>query len=157
MVKKKWIFPVLAAIALAAGLLAGFLPGEASPYTVDEPYEYPTVPGTEAWNALPGLKEKIEACHVDTALLESMTTPALVETVARYPLLINIHAFDTLEMGVDSVSGYFEGIGILFRREDAADCMRSCVRDESLGLSHVERETLRDLLLYLTGEWPEGC
>ena len=58
---------------LAAVLLAVFLPGEASPYTVDEPYEYPTVPGTEEWNALPGLKEKIEACHVDTALLESMT------------------------------------------------------------------------------------
>ena len=69
MVKKKWIFPVLAVIALAAVLLAVFLPGEASPYTVDEPYEYPTVPGTEAWNALPGLKEKIEACHVDLSLI----------------------------------------------------------------------------------------
>lgn len=153
--KRKWTIPVL--IVLAAVLLAVFLPGEASPYTVDEPYEYPVVPGTEAWNALPGLKEKIEVCRMDPTLLESMTTPALTETVARYPLLLNVHAFDTLEMGIDSVSSYFEGIGILFQREDAADCMRSCVRDESLGLSYVERETLRDLLLYLTGEWPEGC
>lgn len=94
-----------------------------SAYTVDTAYEYPIVPGTPEWNELDSLDEKIAACHVDENLLASMTTPALLETVLNYPLLINMYAYSYPKMGIDSISQYFNGLDLLFERDDAYDCM----------------------------------
>lgn len=49
----------------------------------------------------------IEATHVDSEILEKMSTPALVETVVTYPLFVNVNAYQTLESGVEEVSEYF--------------------------------------------------
>ena len=96
-------------------------------YTVDTPFVYPVQPGSDVWAALDSLDAKIAACAVDTDLLESMTTEALLETVLNYPLLINIYAFTTVEEGLASVSRYFEGIDILLSREDAADSIQTAL------------------------------
>lgn len=77
------------------------------------------------------LDEKIAACHVDDNLMKDMTTPALLETVLNYPLLVNIYAFDTIEMGIESVSGYFRGIEILKQREDIEACLQEYARTRS--------------------------
>lgn len=92
---------------------------------VDTPYRYPVLPGTEEWAAMSSLQEKIDACAVEETLLESMTTPALLETVLDYPLLVNMMAFSTVEQGIASVSSYFDGIRVLEGREDALEVIRS--------------------------------
>ena len=89
-------------------------------YYITEPYEYPILPGTAEWEALPNnLAAKVNACAVPLDTLEHMTTGALLETVLTYPLLDNIFAFNTIEQGIESVSSYFHGINVLREREDA--------------------------------------
>lgn len=97
-------------------------------YTVDAAFDYPILPGSEEWASFDSLEEKIEACAVDEALLNSMTTPALLETVVTYPLLANIYAFDSIESGIASVSQYFKGIEILLAREDASNYIQSALQ-----------------------------
>lgn len=90
-------------------------------YWITEPYEYPVLPGSDEWNALPStLASKIEVCHVPQDVLEHMTTPALLETVITYPLFSNIYAFNTLAQGLSYISGYFGGIQELLSRPDAS-------------------------------------
>lgn len=112
-------------VALWGGLLCASA-ADVTPesvYTVDEPYQYPILPGTEEWRTLNTLEEKIQACHVDEELLASMTTPALLETVLTYPLLANMYAFNSIEGGIENVSMYFPGISLLAAREDVNDCL----------------------------------
>lgn len=111
-----------AALCLLLGAVVLSLPGSGG--RVDQPYRYPVVPGTEEWRALPDLRAKIAACEVDRELMESMTTPALLQTVLDYPLLVNIGAFNTTEIGIAAVSSYFPGIEILAGREDALEVIR---------------------------------
>lgn len=113
-----------------------------------QPYEYPVVPGTAAWMELNGLDEMIAACAVDENRLEAMTTPALLETVLHYPLLINIYAFNSVEQGVDSVSSYFAGLPMLLARPDALSCMEAYAQSEPA--DDAEQMYLKTLTQYLT-------
>jgi hypothetical protein len=89
---------------------------------IDEPYEYPVKPGTDAWRALTQtLDAKIEASQIPEDILHALTTRALVETVLDYPLLGNMWAFDSLKTGFDSVLSYFNGLQELVNREDAVE------------------------------------
>lgn len=92
-------------------------------YTIDTAYQYPVTWDSEEWKNFNNVIEKREACYVSPELLRNMTTLALVETVVKYPLLVDIFAFDTIEMGIDWVSDYFVGIDELFSREDAIECL----------------------------------
>lgn len=112
-------------------------------YTINTPYEYPIVPGSNEWAGLNSLKEKIEVCAVDESLLEAMTTEALLETVINYPLLINIYAFDTIDEGFASVAEYFPGIEMLLSREDAATCIQAVLEMGSYSID-TENELVRD-------------
>ena len=113
-----------------------------------QPYEYPVVPGTEAWTELNGLDEMIAACAVDENRLEAMTTPALLETVLHYPLLVNIYAFSSAEQGIDSVSSYFAGLPMLLARPDALSCMEAYAQAEATAVE--EQMYLKTLTQYLT-------
>ena len=46
-------------------------------YTIDEPYEYPVVPGTEEWVALDTFEEKLELSQIPDEILQEMTTELL--------------------------------------------------------------------------------
>lgn len=113
-----------------------------------QPYEYPVVPGMEAWTELNGLDEMIAACAVDENRLEAMTTPALLETVLHYPLLVNIYAYSSVEQGVDSVSSYFAGLPMLLARPDALTCMQAYAQTEVKAVE--EQMYLKTLTQYLT-------
>lgn len=144
--RPKRIIPLCLALVLCVGVLcvpASAILLEKSPTgstscTIDTPYSYPIVPGTDEWNELDSLSAKIDACRVDEKLLESMTTPALLETVINYPLLANIYAFSTLEEGIKSVSEYFSGLPLLLSRKDAAEHIQSCLAVGSSAQSNTE-------------------
>ena len=94
---------------------------------IDTPYVYPIQPGAEEWAKLDSLDAKIAVCKVEPELMDSMTTEALLETVLNYPLLPNIYAFGSAELGIGSVSGYFEGLQMLRDRENAAECIQKAI------------------------------
>jgi hypothetical protein len=126
-----------------------------SNFPVETPYEYPVIPGTQEWNDLNSLDEKIAVCSVDEDLLAAMTTPALLETVLNYPLLVNIYAFGDPEIGIESVSEYFPGLQILFDREDAADSLAAFSEIDTLSLNDTDsifrRTCLETLSQHITG------
>ena len=72
----------VSASAVAAGETV--LP-ESAPYSIDTPYSYPVVPGTEEWGERKNLYAKIKACQVPEAILDNRTTEALFQTVLDYP------------------------------------------------------------------------
>lgn len=122
---------------------------------IDTPYVYPIQPGTEEWAKLDSLDAKIAACKVDPELMNSMTTEALLETVLDYPLLPNIYAFSSAEIGIGSGSGYFEGLQILHDREDTAECIQKAIdagTDDPLRMQY-----LQTLATYVADEtWGPG-
>ena len=108
---------------------------------IDTPYVYPIQLGTEEWAKLDSLNAKIAACRVDPELMNSMTTEALLETVLDYPLLPNIYAFGSAEIGIGSVSGYFEGLQMLHDRENAAECIQKAIdtgTDDPLRMEYLQ-------------------
>ena len=114
---------------------------------IDTPYVYPIQPGTEEWAKLDSLDAKIAACKVEPELMDSMTTEVLLETVLDYPLLPNIYAFGSAELGIGSVSGYFEGLQMLHDREDAAECIQKAIDAGTDDL--VRMEYLQTLASYV--------
>ena len=98
----------------------------------DAPYEYPVRPGMDAWAQYQSLEEQIEACQVPEELLSAMTTEALVETVADYPLLVNILAYSNpgdgdagIIRGAGDVMGYCNALKELSRRPDVLPAVQA--------------------------------
>ena len=86
-------------------------------YNIDVAYEYPITPEMESeWAKLTTLKDKLAVCQIPSEILEHMTTDALIETVANYPLTVNLYAYDTLELGYKMVKEEFNGLAELDRR-----------------------------------------
>lgn len=82
-------------------------------------YNFPVKPGTAQWKAFSSHIDMVEACQIPDSILHNMSTAGLVETVLNYPLSIDMHAYDNLQIGFDAVSAQFNGIPELLRRVDA--------------------------------------
>lgn len=89
----------------------------------NQPYDYPVKLGTPEWRSFHSRVERLAACHVEEALLKTMTTQALVETVLNYPMLADMYAFNSIEEGIERVSIHFAGINELAGRSDAVECL----------------------------------
>lgn len=87
-------------------------------YTIDEPYEYPIEPGTDEWKALKTHKEKLSVSQIPEDTLQNMTTAALLDTVLNYPLLVDVMAYNSTEMGIEIVCEQFNGLQELLNRDD---------------------------------------
>jgi len=92
----------------------------ANPENIIVGYDYPTKPGTTEWESFESLQEMIEACHIPDSQLTNMSTKELLETVSRYPLLINMYAFNSFQEGFESVKSYSNGMTALLNRKDVA-------------------------------------
>ena len=120
-------------------------------YTVTEPFIYEIVPGTSEWEALDTLDKKIDACYVPLETVTNMTTEALVETILNYPLLINIYAYNSIEIGIEAVSTYFPAIEELLTRDDAyavlyAYSTQTSARTADSGIISIYCDTLLDYI-----------
>lgn len=92
-------------------------------YTIDTPYIYPVVPGTDEWNALDSQDEKVAVCQIPADILSKLTTEALVETVLDYPLMCNISAYNSFLSGYEAVKAQFNGLQELSTRSDAEEVL----------------------------------
>lgn len=103
-----------AAFAVSATLLT------ATPASADAgAYEFPTRPGTARWAALPTHDDMLRATQLPAGVAESMSTEALVTTVLDYPLLLDALTFNSVQHGIDTVAGRFNGLAELLARPDA--------------------------------------
>lgn len=127
---------IITAIFCAASILslwavAAFKP--ASPYTIDTPYEYPYVPGTQEWIDLGNTSARRRASQVPDEALEHMTTGALLRTVLDYPFLSDMYAFNTIEMGYEAVKTHCNSLREFEARPDCLEALsRYCQANYSL-------------------------
>ncbi len=131
---------------------------------IDTPYEYPVTLDMPEWAELTSLEQKLEVCQIPEDILSALTTPALIETVLDYPLAVNIYAHggavDGIEAGVEVVSGQFNGLAELLRRqsEEPADTNAAlsvyAVRTSARDAEDFESIFAEDLLSCLLSEAP---
>lgn len=95
----------------------------ASPYTIDTPYEFPVVPGTQEWIDLGDTFARRKACEVPDELLEHMTTEALLLTVLDHPFLSDMYAFNSIEQGYVTVRRRSADLREFERRPDYLDVL----------------------------------
>lgn len=117
----RWIVAAILLSLCSLSVGANVVP--AQEYTIDTPYEYPILPGTQEWADLFTHGAMLRACQIPEDILQAMTTEALVETVVNYPLAADVYAYDTFQMGYDAVKRQFNGLRELERRPDALSVM----------------------------------
>lgn len=88
--------------------------------TKDQPYKYPAPRGSDAFNQLPTYKEKREASQVPDAIVQQLSTSALLETVLNYPLLTDVLLYNDLQKGVNQLRSNFRALPALLLRTDLA-------------------------------------
>lgn len=143
--KRSWKVALVFLSALCLLLLAlGAAENTEPRYTIDTPYEYPILPGTQEWIDLGDVFARREACQIPEDILHNMTTDALFQTVLDYPFLSTIYAFDTIEMGYKANKRQFNGLQELETRPDFLDVLSQyCL--ESYSLEEGEK-TLKDCM-----------
>lgn len=129
-----------AASILALWAVAAFKP--TSPYTIDTPYEYPYVPGTQEWIDLGSTSARRRASQVPDEVLEHMTTDALLQTVLDYPFLSDMYAFNTIEIGYEAVKKHCNS---LREFENRPDCLEALSQYRQACYS-LNRLTLKDYM-----------
>lgn len=144
---------VKTAIFCAASLLslwAVAVSKPVSPYTIDIPYEYPYVPGTQEWIDLGSTQARRKASQVPDEVLEHMTTHALLLTVLNYPFRSDMYCFDTLEMGYHAFQKQCNSLQEFERRPDYLDVLSQYC--EASSLRSENKKTMEDMVagtLYL--------
>lgn len=156
---KQAIF-LLSAICLFV-LIIGAAGHPKSQYTIDTPYQYPIVPGTQEWIELDGVLERRRVCQIPDEILHNMTTDALLQSVLDYPFLNNIYAYNTLEQGYEAVKRQFNGLRELEMRPDFLETLSQyCVESYSL---ETDEKTLKNYMteriysLFVSEEDPAVC
>lgn len=92
---------------------------------VEGVYQYPILPGTQAWLDLETTAARREACQVPQETLDAMTTEALAETAAAYPFDVDVYAFDTIEMGYEAVLRHNSALAALAERPDRHEALQA--------------------------------
>lgn len=111
-------------------LLVGFIAAYQYLKPIDAPYLFPVQPGTPEWRGLTSDGMMVAACQMPEGLAERMTTEALVETVAAYPLLISTVSFvGDKTVAYEYLKESFNGLNELATRPDAADALETYLSD----------------------------
>lgn len=108
----------------------------------DNAHQFSVVPRTEEWKSLKNVIEKREACYVPLDELENMSTPALIETIINYPLLVDIYVYNSIDEGINALSNYFFGIQVLSNRENALEMLKSYNKENCDSLTQMYLNTL---------------
>ena len=83
-------------------------------------WDFPVKPGMAEWKSLKNIFERRNACQIPDDVLPALSTEQLIEVCLRYPLLLDIWAFDNILTGLDKYSRDFNGFRELIKRNDAA-------------------------------------
>jgi len=104
-------------------------------------YEYPVRTSSAEWKSLKDRSERVEVCQIPNTILKKLTTKQLLETCLHYPFMVDILAFNDVQMGFTKVASEFNGLQEFLRRKDNARALLDCyskinpnsIHDSSLG------------------------
>ncbi len=85
---------------------------------IDDPYQFPVLPGSPTWQAFTTHQEMLDATRIPDEVVESMSTVALIRTAMDYPLLFDMYLYNSTQQGFDAVTAQFQALQVLKSRED---------------------------------------
>lgn len=94
--------------------------GQIRPF-LGKSYEFPVVPGTEAWQKLESHDAMLRATEIPDSVLQQMSTDDLLATALNYPLRWDAFAFDNLIIGTKTVAQRSSIFQELFSRRDISE------------------------------------
>lgn len=86
-------------------------------------WDYPVKPGTEEWKNFQSNEEMVNSCQIPEKVLSDLPTEELTELCLQYPLIYDVFAFDNLNSGLDKLFSDFNGISVLYQRNDVLNCI----------------------------------
>jgi len=122
---KKNIYISLLTLLLASSLIVFFTKDD----TIETPYHYPIVPGTQEWIQLESRPEMLEACQIPKKILDKLSTDALLQTILEYPFLSEMTLFymtpeeSNSEAGFWFITDSFNGLQEFLSRKDALSAL----------------------------------
>lgn len=96
-------------------------------------WDYPTKPGSDAWRTFRSHDEMLEACQIPSTILANLSTEELFLICLKYPLLMDIGAFNFFTDGYASYETNFNGIRELYKRSNAPSVIYSYYQQLRLG------------------------
>lgn len=85
-------------------------------------YEYPLTPADSVWASL-SYSEQLEACDMPIDMLSGCSTEELADLVLKYPFLIDILAFDSVEMAIKHFIDSSNICAEFFSRDNITDVL----------------------------------
>ena len=125
MKKTIYIFLFTLFFLLASSLIVFFAKDD----TIETPYQYPIVPGTQEWMQLESRPEMLEACQIPKEILDKLSTDALLQTILDYPFLYEMTLFYMTPEECNSEAGFwfitdsFNGLQEFLSRRDALSAL----------------------------------
>jgi hypothetical protein len=92
-------------------------------FAQDTFFDYPIKPGSDQWKSLKTHAEKVRVCQLPQNYINLVSTQALAETCLRYPLFLDVFAFNNVRQGWAAIKPRFNGFQELSRRVDASDAL----------------------------------
>lgn len=135
----KRIFAAIMAFALSSVLFV--TPVYAANDLINEPYEYPVMPGTSEWAEFQSFSEMIEACQIPDSKVQSMTTEALVQSILNHPLWGIYFSYEPNSV-YDIYKGMINALTELESREDAATTLLAAYVNADVMTTSEESETV---------------
>ena len=100
----------------------------------DSNYQYPVVPGTEKWKSFTTHQQMLDACQIPMNTIDKLNTEGLVETCLKYPLYMDLYAYNNLQDGFNAVTNNFNGLKALLERKDAFNIISKKYKSLDIGL-----------------------
>ena len=84
----------------------------------DTPYDFPTKPISEKWQAFKSSDDMYNACQIPEEILAKMSTSALIQTCLAYPASAVLLIHNTPQSGFNDWKQHFNGLQELLKRND---------------------------------------
>lgn len=96
-------------------------------------WDFPTEPGSGEWKNFHSHDEMLAACQIPSTILAKLPTEEIFLICLKYPLLMDIGAFNILTDGYASYEKNFNGIRELYQRGNAPSVIYSYYQQLKLG------------------------
>ena len=96
---------------------------------LEEPYEYPVLPGDTEWSEL-DIAEVFTLSNPSREFCQTITTSALLTTVLTCPFTCSIYAFDSIDDGIEICRNAIYSLDELLNRTDALQCINRFIEEK---------------------------
>lgn len=104
-------------------------------------WDYPVTPGTQEWKNFTTHSQMVEACMIPDDVLKTISSEELIDLCLKYPLLMDIFAYNSLSDGFDSFYSSFNGIQELINRKNVVNYLLHSYEESLLQIESINNKS----------------